>query len=205
MQRPRPYRGRRALPQLRRLGPRGARRRRRLIARVLLSGTAASAASALAAAFASRLENGHAARPVNAIAHIHDGGAPPARDRHGRNTAVGFLIHTAASVWWALFFESLPRKHRNPAGAAAISALAYVVDYHIVHPRFRPGFEAHLSAPSIFATYAALAAGYAFAARLERGLDDHQEEDCDEGDESRPAERGPHAVKAPEPLRQGSA
>jgi hypothetical protein len=139
---------------------------------------------------------------MNAVAHIYDGGRPPARDRGGRNTAVGLVIHTAASVWWALFYESLPRKHRNATGAALISALAYFVDYHVVHRRFRPGFEAHLSAPSLFAVYAALAAGYATAARLERGLDDHQEKDRDERDERRPAKRGPHAVVAPEPLGQ---
>jgi len=162
----------------------------------------ASVASAAAAAIASRIENRHAARPINAIAHIHDGGLPPARDRAGRNTLLGFGIHTAASVWWALVFEYLPRQHRNAAGAAAVSGLAYVVDYHVVHRRFRPGFEAHLSPASLLAIYAALAAGFAAAARLERRLDHHEEEDRDEGDEGRPAQRRPHPVIAPESLGQ---
>jgi hypothetical protein len=157
--------------------------------------------SALAAAIASRIETRHAARPMNAVAHIYDGGRPPARDRGGRNTTVGFLIHTAASVWWALFYEALPRKHRNATGAAAISALAYIVDYHVVHRRLRPGFEAHLSAPGLVLIYAAFAAGFAVAARLERRLDDHEEENRDESDERRPAERRPQAVIAPEALR----
>ncbi len=162
----------------------------------------ASVASAAAAAVASRIENRHAARPINAIAHIHDGDRPPGRDRGGRNTALGFAIHTAASAWWALFFESVPIKHRNAAAAAAISALAYGVDYHVVHRRFRPGFEAHLSAPSLFAIYAAFAAGLVAAARLERRLDHHEEEDRDEGDEGRPAQGCPRAVIAPESLGQ---
>jgi len=139
---------------------------------------------------------------MNAIAHIHDGGRPPARDRRGRNTAVGFAIHTAASLWWALFYESVPYKQRGTITASAVAALAYVVDYHVVHPRLRPGFEAHLSPASLFAVYASLAAGFVLAARLDRGLDDHEEEDRDERDERRPAERGPQPVVAPEAQRQ---
>jgi hypothetical protein len=174
----------------------------RFLARVLFSGSAASLASALAAAACSRVENRHAARPINAVAHIYDGGSPPARDgRSRRNTALGLGIHTAASVWWALFFQALPRMHRNEIGAAAVSGLAYIVDYHVVHRRFRPGFEAHLSSRSLFAIYAALAAGFALSARLQRRLDHHQVEDRDERDERRPAERCPERVIAPEPLR----
>lgn len=164
---------------------------------MLLSGSLASIASALAGGVCSRIENRHAARPINAVAHIYDGGAPPKRDRGGRNTSVGFAIHTAASVWWALFFESLPGRYRGWTGAAAVSALAYAVDYHVVHRRFRPGFEAHLSAPALFGVYAALAAGFSLGAGLERWLDHHQVEDRDEGNERRPAERGPETVAAP--------
>lgn len=172
------------------------------LARVVISGSAASVASALAAALCSRIENRHAARPMNAVAHIRDGGPPPARDRRGRNTAVGFVIHTLASLWWALFLESVPSKHRGAMAASAVAALAYVVDYHVVHRRFRPGFEAHLSPASLCAIYAALAAGFALAVRLDRGLDDHKEENRDEGEERRPAERDPQPVIAPEALWQ---
>ena len=173
----------------------------RSASRVLVSGCLASVASALAAAACSRFENRHAARPINAVAHIYDGGAPRAWDRRGRNTAVGFAIHTVASLWWAVFFESLPRRYRNAMGGAAVSALAYVVDYHVVHRRFRPGFEAHLPPSALFGTYAALAAGFALGARLNGRLDHHQKEDRDEGDERRPAERRPEAVIAPEERR----
>jgi hypothetical protein len=169
------------------------------VGRVLLSGAAASLTSALAAAIASRIENRHAARPMNAVAHIYDGGAPPARNGRGsRNTAVGITIHTAASLWWAVFFEALPPRLRTGAGAALVSAIAYVVDYHFVHRRFRPGFEAHLSPRSLFAVYATLAGGYALGAVLQRRLDHHQEEDRDERDERGHAQRGPRRVVAPE-------
>ncbi len=140
---------------------------------------------------------------MNAVAHIHDGGPPASRDCSGRNTLVGFAIHTAASLWWAVFLESLPRHQREKLGAAAaIAAMAFVVDYGVVHRRLRPGFEKHLSSTSLFAVYAALAAGFALAARLERRLDDHEKENRDERDERRPAKGRPHPVVAPEALRQ---
>ena len=53
---------------------------------------------------------------MNAVTHIYDGGEPPAHDGvNGRNTLLGFAIHTAASVWWALFFEGVfGRVSRRP-------------------------------------------------------------------------------------------
>lgn len=175
----------------------------RYLARVFASGAAASLASALAAALCSRLENRHGARPINAVAHIFDGGQPPAHEGRGaRNTALGLAIHTGASWWWALFYEALSEKRRNLAGAAGVAAAAYVVDYHVVGERFRPGFERHLSGRAMLATYAALAGGFAVASALQRRLHHHQEEDRDESDEGRPAERGPEGVVAPEARRQ---
>lgn len=145
----------------------------RLIRRVALTGATASVASAVAALACSHFENGHAARPMNAVTHIVDGGEPPAHDgRNGRNTALGFAIHTAASIWWALFYEGLLGRHarRGPleavAAGALVSGMAYAVDYGVVGERFRPGFERYLSGRSMFAVYAALAAGFAVAAAI---------------------------------------
>ncbi len=194
------------MPQLRRHGAHRARRGRRLIryvTRVIFSGTAASVASALAAAACSRLGHRRGTRPINAVAHIYDGGQPPARDGcRARNTVGGFAIHTAAAWWWALFYEALPETRRSVAGAAGVAAAAYCVDYHVVGARFRPGFERHLSGRALLATYAALAAGFAIASLLERRLHDHQEKNRDERDEGRPAERRPDRVVAPEARRQ---
>ena len=140
-----------------------------------MSGVVASAASAAAALVCSGRENGHAARPINAITHIVYGGPPPAHDGpNGRNTALGLTIHTGASIFWAVFFETLlGRQARKSAGkaaaaSAAIAATAYVVDYYVVGQRFRPGFERYLSGRSLFAVYAALAAGFAATALLTR-------------------------------------
>ena len=149
---------------------------------MLTSGFVAGLTSAATAAIASRVENGHAARPINAIAHIYDGGAPPSHDGdRKRNTLVGLVIHTAASVWWATFYELAlaaqprPRPFRT---AAMLAALAYVVDYYVVDKRFRPGFEAYLSPRSLFAVYAALASGYALSGnrRTTVGKRQHQRE-----------------------------
>lgn len=132
----------------------------------MATGIAGSVASAVAALACSHRENGHAARPMNAVTHILDGGVPPAHDGVGRrNTLLGFAIHSAASVFWAAVYE--PLKRRPLGGAAGITALAYVVDYYVVGPRFRPGFEAYLTGRSLFAVYAALAAGFAASALMQ--------------------------------------
>jgi hypothetical protein len=148
-----------------------------LIQGILAAGIAGAITSAVAAVIASRLENGHAARPMNLIAHIYDGGEPPAHNGHnGRNTALGFGIHTAASLWWAVFNEAclaLQRRPRPLPTASVIAAIAYVVDYYVVSRRFRPGFEHCLSSGAMFAVYAALAAGFAWSAR-HRGARIHE-------------------------------
>ena len=148
---------------------------------------------------------------MNAIAHIYDGGAPRKEDGPGRrNTVVGLALHAGASVWWAAFYEAFfGRAARRStaaavAGGAVIAAGAYVVDYHVVGERFRPGFERFLSGRSMLAVYAALAAGLALSSRLSR-LRDHQVEDHDERQERRNAKRRPPGVIAPEERRQAGA
>ncbi len=138
------------------------------IGRIVATGLAGALASTAAALLCSRIENRHAARAINAISHIYDGGRPPADEGSGgRNTAIGLALHTGASVWWAAFHEALsgPLERRSPqrmlGAGAATAALAYVVDYHVVPRRFRPGFEAHLSPASMLSIYAALALGFA--------------------------------------------
>ena len=135
--------------------------------RIVRTGLAGAAASAAVAALFSHAENGHAARPLNAIAHIYDGGHPPAHDGNGRrNTLVGAALHTAASMWWATFYEGALSSQARPrrwGTALAVSALAYVVDYYVVGKRFQPGFERYLSPRGLFAVYVALAAGYALS------------------------------------------
>jgi hypothetical protein len=150
------------------------------LSKIVCSGLAGAAASAAAAALFSRAENGHAARPLNAIAHIYDGGHPPAHDGNGRrNTLVGAGLHTAASIWWAVFYEGAlsaqarPRRWRT---AFAVAAVAYVVDYYVVGRRFQPGFERYLSPRAMFAVYAALAAGYAVSGQRRARVGERQDQ-----------------------------
>ncbi len=168
--------------------------------RILQSGLVAAAASGVVASLASRRRN--ATAPLNAVAHIYEGGRPAARDGPGhRNTLLGAALHAGASLWWAAFYEGLFGRARRSraalAGGACVAAAAYVVDYHVVGERFRPGFEKHLGPGGMLAVYAALGAGFALPAL--RRLRHHQPEDREERRERRPAERDPDrpiAVKA---------
>ena len=174
------------------------------LSRIVASGLAGAAASAAAAALFSRAENGHAARPLNAIAHIYDGGAPPAHDGAARrNTLLGLGIHTGASIWWAAFHHAglaLQRRPRRLGTAAAISAIAYVVDYYVVNKRFRPGFENYLSAHGLAAVYAALAAGYAFSGRRGRPLIGKRQHQRERASLSRPARKAQLTAEEPRQL-----
>lgn len=141
---------------------------------------------------------------MHAVSHIAWDDPPEAhKGRTLHNYIIGSTLHHGASMFWAVFFEALfgRRAERSSAaalaGGAAISAAAYVTDYHLVSDRFKPGFEAYLSGRSLFAVYGALALGLAAGARL-RGLYDHQIKDGDEGHESRHAQSRPDMVVTPE-------
>jgi len=174
------------------------------LSRIFLSGLAGAAASAATAALFSRAENGHAARPLNAIAHIYDGGPPSAHDGPARrNTLLGAGVHTGASIWWAALYEAglaLQRQPRRLATSAAIAALAYVVDYYVVNNRFRPGFEAYLSRRGLAAVYAALAAGYALSGRRGRALVGERHHERERASLSRAARDAQLAAQEPRQL-----
>jgi hypothetical protein len=139
---------------------------------------------------------------MNAIAHIYDGGEPPAHDGNGgRNTLLGAGIHTAASVWWAAFYElALERRKPVVLTASAIAAIAYVVDYYVVGKRFRPGFEAYLSPRGMFAVYAALAAGFALSGRNGRTLIRQRQHEREGAALARPARQPELAAEEPRQL-----
>ena len=176
-------------------------RLRRHARNAFVTGNIAGALSMATALLCARRQRSRPMAAANAVGHIWTGRHPalhaiaPTR----RNAVIGLLLHQGASVFWAGFFEPLfgKRAERSTsaalAGGASVAAGAYITDYHIVAPRFRPGFEVSLPPPAIFLVYSALAAAFAASARL-RGLRNHQVEDADERDESRHAERRPDAV-----------
>jgi hypothetical protein len=137
----------------------------------LVSGSAASACSAVALAIGGAREEGSAAGPLNGPSQWA-WGAREARTTEVtlRHTLLGYSIHHLSSLFWATLHErAFPARespqHAMRAAAQAIvtAALAYVVDYHVVPRRLRPGFRKHVGPVSIFVSYAAFATGLALA------------------------------------------
>ncbi|RPE76915.1 hypothetical protein EDC50_2167 [Vulcaniibacterium tengchongense] len=138
--------------------------------RALASATCASVLSTWVVSLAGRKATGSAASATNATSHWLWG--ERARRVHRvdvRHTVAGYAIHHASSFFWALFYEAWrerrPRSRAWPP-ALAVSAAAYLVDYHVVPRRLTPGFERHLGGPAMAATYAAFALGLTLAAAL---------------------------------------
>jgi hypothetical protein len=140
----------------------------------VLPGSAAAITSALVAAVRGRRDSGSAIAPINAVSHALWGDrAAESSSASFRYTAVGLLIHTGASIFWAAVFEKLFRRaaERGGIGApllygTALSAVAYVTDYYLVPRRFTPGFEKRVSQGSLLAVYASLAVTLGVAAAL---------------------------------------
>jgi hypothetical protein len=175
----------------------------RLLGRVVVTGGAAAALPALAAAMGGRAGRGRADAPLNAVSHIAWSGAPPREAGPlGRNTAVGVALHAGASVFWAGFYEALfgrvARRSTSAAfvGASLVAGAAYVTDYHRVARRFRPGFEAFLSPRALVGVYAALAIGLALGARSNK-LGHPETARDSEGKQCRDPARHPQRVQLP--------
>jgi hypothetical protein len=142
---------------------------RQLLRCALVSGTVASIASTVVLTVAVQLTGKPPASGTNATSQwVWGRSAWWVRRADLRHTAVGYLIHHASSVWWALAFEALnawrpPARHREVLlRASAVSATAALVDYRLIPKRLTPGFEAHLGRKAITCVYAAFAAGLAF-------------------------------------------
>jgi len=131
-----------------------------LLKRALVPGSIAAAAVTLVVAVAGRRGPGSAAAPLNATSHFLWGERAGHEDGYSvKYTATGFAANYGASVFWALLYEALPRGMPPLARGAAVSALAYVTDYHVVPKRLTPGFELRLPGGALAAAYAALALG----------------------------------------------
>lgn len=135
--------------------------------RALVSGTLAAAAVTLVASVASRRATGSAASALNATSHFLWGDRAARRNAYSvKYTGVGFAANYGASTLWALLYEGLGRGRRRSAtralrDGAITSAIAYVVDYHMVPRRLTPGFELRIPGRALAAVYGALAVGLA--------------------------------------------
>jgi hypothetical protein len=139
----------------------------------LLSDTAAAGATATALTTATilclgRERDASAWAPMNAVSHIAFGDeAARHTELSTRYTATGTALNTAAIFAWAACYAGVmafaPRRDLPTAivAGAAVAAVAYGVDYHVVPRRLTPGFEKRLSGRSLFWIYSSLAAGLA--------------------------------------------
>jgi hypothetical protein len=144
---------------------------RRIAADAVVSGTAASLASAAALMAASASNEGSMAGGLNGPSQWLWGENEAYTRRWTlRHTATGYVIHNATSIFWAALHETMfgGKRRKSPirrcAEAAVSAGTAYVVDYYLTPPRFRPGFEKHVSRRGMFAAYTAFAAGLAITA-----------------------------------------
>lgn len=149
----------------------------RALRRALWSGGLASAISTCALTWLSRRRTGAASAATNATSHWLWGRRAQRRDGANlRHTAVGYVIHHASSVFWAVVCETAAGEDASfgdrAAAAAGTAALAYAVDYGVVPRRLTPGFEARLPHRDLSWVYAAFALGLlcapAIAARRPR-------------------------------------
>lgn len=141
--------------------------------RILTDGLIASTASTAALAWRGRHDGSTAAAPINAISHwVWPRRALQTEQPSLRHTGTGAAIHYASSLLWATVFGVLRRRRANPTpanavgDAAAVSALAALVDLKFTPARFTPGFEHRLTPRSLGFVYASFALGLAAGAWL---------------------------------------
>ena len=116
-----------------------------------------------------RLEGKPSIAPLNGPSQWFWGERAAERtDATWSHTALGYVTHHASAIFWATLHEKMfGRPDRNGrvvtelGRAAMTSVLAAFVDYALTPRRFQPGFEKHLSIPSLVLSYAAFGVGLA--------------------------------------------
>jgi hypothetical protein len=143
---------------------------RKALKDALIGGSSASVLSAVALAVCSKREENRFAAGLNGPSQwLWGEHAAYARRLSVKRTLVGYLIHHAASIFWAGLYNRVFRDagekpvSRILAEATGTSVAAYIVDYKVTPKRLRPGFEKHINARSMVAVYAAFAIGLAAA------------------------------------------
>lgn len=142
--------------------------------RGLAGGASASLLSTAALSLLGRRDGSNAYAPLNAISHwIWKDEAYGHVEPSWRYTAPGYLIHHACATFWAVLFERacgkvLDRKDPGAtlAAAGATAAVSCFVDYQLTPQRLKPGYEQHLSRPSLALVYGSLGLGLALGAML---------------------------------------
>jgi hypothetical protein len=131
--------------------------------------------SAIVQSLRGKAELGKSAAAINGPSQWIWGMHAPYQDHFSlRYTIVGYGIHHATSVFWALWYEKfrqqLPSAENTAtvlAPALATAAAAYAVDFHFAPRRLSPGFERRLSQRSLLMVYGAFALGLAATALMD--------------------------------------
>ncbi|NLD53417.1 MAG: hypothetical protein GX652_01985 [Burkholderiaceae bacterium] len=137
----------------------------------VVTGAAASGASALALSVMSRVEAGHAAAALNGTSHWlwGDREAAAADEVSLRHTGVGAATHHASAYIWAVlherFFGDFAERSTGNAVVAGLgtAAIACAIDYTVTPRRLTPGFELRLSRPALAIGFVAFGLGMAAA------------------------------------------
>ncbi len=151
-----------------------------ILMRATVSGGWASLASTAALVLAGCRDCSSVFAPVNAVSHWVWRDRAIYQDHPSlRYTVVGYAIHHIASVFWASSFEGLGRLSRQTRtnrelllDAAAIAALAAVVDLRCTPDRLTPGFERRIGPAPLTGVYVAFGIGLLLPALASRLLRD---------------------------------
>lgn len=133
----------------------------------------ASTLSAAALLWRGRVENRSASSALNAIAHWFWPREALRQDGpSARYTGVGAVLHYGSSLLWAGLYGWLRTMRRDPTptnalcDAAAVTAMAAVVDLELVPDRLSPGFQERLSGQGLTWVYLGFGAGLALGGLL---------------------------------------
>lgn len=141
---------------------------------ILIKGSGAATAAMLATMLCDKRENGESWRAINAVSHmIYGDEAKAQRSFSARHTLPALAMNFAAISGWALCHRAgmwaLQQRDENIIASTrtskkralslgfAISAMAYVIDFHVVPPKLRPGIETQISRRALFFVYLTLA------------------------------------------------
>jgi hypothetical protein len=144
-----------------------------LLASSLVSGSIASAVSAVVLAGLAKAEGVAPVQPINATSHwLHGDDAGKVKDIDVKHTGTGVATHHGACIFWATLFETLraATPHAGPAriarDAVTVATIAAVVDYGLVPKRLTPGWEEPLPIRSVAGGFAGLALGLALGGMI---------------------------------------
>lgn len=138
----------------------------------LMPGLLAGVLFTLAAALLGRRSGSGAAAALNAPSHVIWGDAA-LRERRltVRHTVPGVVINTGAGAFWAavmrrLFPRSASRLSVSLLAGAAVSGLAWLVDYRLIPDRLSPGIQHQVPGGALLAIHGLFALGLGVGAWL---------------------------------------